>query len=127
MSRHLRRGRLAELLRAGAAGLTTDTAAVGLLTDHHHWLTRSEFTTVFITAATSPVSGQPLAHVRWQAAIATLTAGHLPCTPSEAALLRLAASLAADVPVALGDAVVGLDHASLTAVAEAIMRAGGYR
>ena len=55
-------------------------AAIQLLTGHHYWLTRTAFTTPFIRAGRSPLSGQPLAHVRWKAAARALAAGQLPCT-----------------------------------------------
>ena len=70
-------------------------AAIQLLTGHHYWLTRTGFTTPFIRACRSPLSGQPLAHVRWKAAARALAAGQLPCTGSEAAILQIAAGLAA--------------------------------
>ena len=57
-------------------------AAIQLLTGHHYWLTRTAFTTPFIRAGRSPLSGQPLAHVRWKAAARALAAGQLPCTGS---------------------------------------------
>ncbi len=66
-------------------------AAIQLLTGHHYWLTRTAFTTPFIRAGRSPLSGQPLAHVRWKAAARALAAGQLPCTGSEAAILQIAA------------------------------------
>ena len=50
-------------------------AAIQLLTGHHYWLTRTAFTTPFIRAGRSPLSGQPLAHVRWKAAARALAAG----------------------------------------------------
>jgi len=121
-----RPGDLAGLLAAGAAGLLAETAAVQLLTAHHYWLTRTGFTTAFIRAGRSPLSGQVLAHVRWQAAARALAAGQLPCTGSEAAILQIASGLAAGTPVRLRDAVTGLDHANLTAAAGAIMAAGGH-
>jgi hypothetical protein len=101
-------------------------AAIQLLTSHRYWLTRTDFTTPFIRAGRSPLSGQALAHVRWRAAARALAAGQLPCTGSEAAILQIAAGLAAGLPVRLRDAVTGLDHANLTAVAVAIMAAGGH-
>jgi len=121
-------GQLAALLAAGADGACADMAAIGLLTGHHCWLTRTDFATAFIRAGRSPFSGQALAHVRWTAAARALAAGRLPCAGSEAAILQIAASLAAGVPVRLRDAVTGLDHANLTAVAVAgaIMAAGGH-
>jgi hypothetical protein len=117
---------LAALLAAGADGALADMAAIQLLTSHRYWLTRTDFTTPFIRADRSPLSGQALAHVRWRAAARALTAGQLPCTGSEAAILQIAAGLAAGLPVRLRDAVTGLDHANLTAVAAAIMAAGGH-
>ena len=103
-----------------------DSAAIQLLTSHHYWLSRTEFTTPFIRAGRSPLSGQALAHVRWRAACRALAAGQLPFTGSEGAILQIAAGLAAGLPVRLRDAVTGLDHANLTAVAVAIMAAGGH-
>ena len=117
---------LAALLAAGADGALADMAAIQLLTAHRYWLTRADFTTPFITAGPSPLSGQPLAHVRWRAAARALAAGSLPGTGSETAILQIAASLAAGLPVRLRNAVTGLDHANLTAVAGAIMTAGGH-
>ena len=70
-------------------------AAVQLLTDHHYWLTRADFTTAFITTGPSPLSGRHLGHVRWKAAARALAAGQLPSTGSEAAILQIAAGLAA--------------------------------
>ena len=116
---------LAALLAAGADGAYADTAAVQLITGHRYWLARTGFTTAFITAGPSPFSGRHLGHVRWKAAARALTAGQLPCTGSEAAILRIAASLAAGLPVRLRDTITGLDHANLTAVTDAIMTAGG--
>ena len=126
MTGHRDAAGLAELLAAGAAGLNAQGAAVGLLVDHCHWLTRPDFTTGFINATTTPASGPALAHVRWKAAARALACGRLPASSGEAALLHLAASLAADVPVTLGDAAGRLDHTNCTALAHAILRAGGH-
>ncbi|HEY5989449.1 MAG TPA: hypothetical protein VIV12_24180 [Streptosporangiaceae bacterium] len=117
---------LAALLADGADGALADMAAIQLLTSHHYWLTRADFTTAFIATGHSPLSGRPLGHIRWRAAARALAAGRLPCTGSETAILQIAASLAAGLPVRLRDAVTGLDHANLTAVAGAIMTAGGH-
>ena len=117
---------LAALLAAGADGALADMAAIQLLTSHHYWLTRADFTTPFIAVAPSPLSGRRLGHVRWRAAARALAAGSLPGTGSETAILQIAASLAAGLPVRLRDTVTGLDHANLTAVADAIMTAGGH-
>jgi len=93
---------------------------------HHYWLTRTDFTAAFITAGPSPASGRRLGHVRWKAAARALAAGQLPCTGNETAILQIAASLAAGLPVRLRDAITGLDHHNLTAVTDAIMTAGGH-
>jgi len=116
---------LAGLLADGAAGLLAEAAAVQLLAGHGCWLARADFTGPFITAGPSPLSGQPLAHVRWKAAARALAGGQLPASRTEQAILRIAASLAAGVPVRLGDAVTGLDRANLAAVTAAIWHAGG--
>lgn len=117
---------LAALLAAGADGSCADMAAVQLLTGHHYWLTRADFTAAFIATGPGPLSGRHLGHVRWKTAARALAAGHLSCTGSEAAILQIAASLAAGLPVRLRDAITGLDHHNLTAVTDAIMTAGGH-
>ena len=98
-----------------------------LLAGHGCWLARADFTGPFIAAGPSPLSGQPLAHVRWKAAARALAGGQLPSSRTEQAIFRIAASLAADVPVRLGDTITGLDHANLAAVTTAIWHAGGHR
>jgi len=119
-------GHLATLLAAGADGACAGMAAVQLLTGHHYWLTRADFTTTFIATGPSPLSGRHLGHIRWKAAARALAAGQLPCTGSEAAILQIAASLAAGLPVRLRDTITGLDHQNLAAVTGAIMTAGGH-
>lgn len=118
-------GDLAGLLADGAAGLLAETAAVQLLAGHGCWLARTDFTGPFIAAGPSPLSGRLLAHVRWKAAARALAGGQLPASRTEQAIFRIAASLAAGVPVRLGDAVTGLDDANLAAVTTAIWHAGG--
>ena len=51
MTPHARRPGLAALLRH-AAGLTSDTAAAGLICARHTWLARTDFTTSCIDAGT---------------------------------------------------------------------------
>ena len=119
-------GDLAGLLAAGAGSLLAEAAAVRLLAGHGCWLSRTDFTGPFIAAGPSPLSGRPLAHVRWKAAARALADGQLPASRTEQAIFRIAASLAG-VPVRLGDAVTGLDDANLAAVTTAIWHAGGHR
>jgi hypothetical protein len=53
--------------------------------------------------------------------------GELPCASSEGQMLRLAASIAARVPVGLGGAMSGLDAANIGLVADAVLDAAGHR
>ena len=71
------------------------------------------------------VTGDVSAWVDFEAAAAALRAGRLPCSSSQAQMLRIAASLASDEPVALGQAVAGLDQANAVAVAAAVLHAAG--
>jgi hypothetical protein len=54
-----------------------------------------------------------LASIDWEAAIAALEAGKLPCS-GEHRILRLAASIAAGTPVSLSDALSGIDDREAT-------------
>lgn len=113
------------LLRAHAAGLLADTAAVGLLIAHRYWLARPAFTTRFLHPVTAD-DGHPIgAWIDWPAAITALENGELPSSGSEADMLRIAASLAADLPVILRDVLGGLDRANIAAVTTAITAANG--
>ena len=71
--------------------------------------------------------GTSMAWVDWQAAVAALEAGRLPCSSSEGGLLRVAASIVEGVPVDLRDAVGGLDQTNLVLVMRAVAHAGGHR
>jgi len=68
-----------------------------------------------------------MAAVDWEAAVAALEAGRLPCSGGEGRMLRLAASIAAGVPVDLGGAVSGLDAANAGLAAGAVLHAAGHR
>lgn len=73
------------------------------------------------------VDGSVMAAVDWEAAVAGLDAGRLPCSGSERQMLRLAASIADGVRVDLGDAVSGLDRRHAGLVATALLHAAGHR
>lgn len=110
-------------LAAGAAGLTAETAAVALLAEHGAWLASAAFTSRYIDIA-DDVPGAPdgiVAGVRWRAAIAGLH--RQPASASEKGVLRIAASLAAGIPVSLHDCLGSLDQATLAAVLRAIAHA----
>ena len=68
-----------------------------------------------------------MAAVDWEAAVAALDAGRLPCSGGEGRILRLAASIAAGVPVDLGSALSGLDQRNIAGVAGAVLHAAGQR
>jgi hypothetical protein len=70
--------RLACLLR-DAAGMCADTAAAGLICRHGHFLHDPGFRRI-IAAGSSITTGQPLAVIRWNAAVHALGSGHLPCS-----------------------------------------------
>jgi hypothetical protein len=72
-------------------------------------------------------SGAVMAVVDWEAVVAALEAGRLPCSGGEGRILRLAASIAAGVPVDLREALTGLDEANSGLVAAAVLHAAGRR
>ena len=83
---------LADTLISHAAGITSDTAAAELICAHHTWLARTDFTTGYIDAGTRH-DGHPYACIDWEDAITALDTCQLSCSPPEAAVLRIAASL----------------------------------
>lgn len=121
--------RLASLVaavRAGAAGLYPLEAACELVISTG-WLRRDDFTR-FITTGTSLTDGvTELAHIDWQSVITGRDTGHLPCSSGENRVLRLAASIAAGIPVDLSESLTGLDQASISLILCAIRHASGER
>ena len=116
---------MAAALRAHARGLYHAVAAVGLLIGHRRWLCRGDFVGRFVWVGRGMVGGGLLAVVDWQAAVKVLAVGGLPCSSSEGCVLRIAASIAADVPVDLGGCLSTLDEANISLVADAVWRAAG--
>ena len=87
--------------------------------------TRTDFTTSCICAGTRP-DGHPYAYIDWEHAITALDTRQLSCSPSEAGILRIAASLGDHhIPVHLARVLGSLDHASIARVTTAITRANG--
>ena len=117
-------GRLACLLRDAAGGMLPDMAATSLICRHGHFLHDPGFRRI-IAAGSSITTGQPLAVIRWNAAVHALGSGHLPCSGSERAILLIAASLAEGVPVSLRDCLGSLDRRNITLVTSAIAAANG--
>jgi len=72
---------LTAALRACAAGLYPLEAGTGLLIANGTFLHREDFTSRFITIATSISDDTtPMAAIDWDAAITALHAGELPCS-----------------------------------------------
>ena len=108
-----------------AAGLTSPAAAAELICAHHTWLTRTGFTATCIHAGTRQ-DQHPYAYIDWEHAIAALDRQQLTCTPSEAAILRIAASLGDHhIPVHLARVLGSLDDTNIGLVTTAITRANG--
>ena len=68
-----------------------------------------------------------LAAVDWPAVVKALVAGGLPCSDSEGGVLRIAASIAAGVPVDLSQCLSTLDNVNVDLVVEAVLHASGRR
>ena len=125
-STHPAQSGLAEAVRAGAAGLYSLEAASELVIGAG-WLHRADFAR-FVSTVTSITDGvTDLAHIDWHAAITGRDTGLLPCSGGENRILRLAASIAAGIPVNLNDALSGLDQASIGLVVRAVRHANGQR
>jgi hypothetical protein len=111
--------RLVEALHEHAVGITAQVAAVDLLTAHRFWLTQANFAP-FIQHGRCHATGAPMASIRWRAAVTALGQARLPCSSSEADVLRIAASLGAGVPIRLRDVLGCLDHRNIAHVVRAI-------
>jgi hypothetical protein len=119
---------LARSLRACAHGIYPDEAAIELLIGHATFLDRDDFTRHITTSAHDrPGSEAAHAAIDWTAAATALDAGALPCSGGERRIFRLAASLAAGLPVNLRDALTGLDEPNLTLAITAFMHTSGRR
>ncbi len=118
---------LTEPLRAHARGIPPDEAAIELLISHNVFLRRNDFTDHFVQPATHPTSSARLATIDWPAAITALDYGHLPCSSTQEHILRLAASLAENLPINLRDTLTGIDNHSIKLVIAAVLHATGQR
>ena len=119
---------LAQPLRACARGIYPDEAAIELLIGHDTFLHRDDFTS-HITTGEYGQPGNRATHaaIDWTTATTALDAGALPCSGGEQRILRLAASLAAGVPVNLRDTLTGLDDRNLALAISSFMHASGQR
>jgi hypothetical protein len=107
-------------LEAAAEGLYAREAATGLIIAHGTWLARDDFG-CFIHHGTGTAS------IDWEAAIGALDAGELPSSGGEKRMLRLAASLADQAPVSLGEAITGIDDRNVGLLIRAVRHASGRR
>ena len=89
-------------LRAAAEGIRTVEGATELVIARGSWLGRDDFAR-FIH------HGAGTAAIDWEAAVSALAVGDLPCSAGEKRMLRLAASLADQATISLGEAVTGID------------------
>lgn len=121
-----RLARLIAALHAGAAGLYSLEAACNLVISAG-WLHRSDFTRFVSTSTSLTNGGTELAHIDWQSVISSRDAGLLPCSSGENRILRLAASIAAGIPVDLNHALCGLDQTSMSLVVRAVRHANDQR
>lgn len=117
---------LPDAIRAGAAGLYSLEAACDLVIGTG-WLHRDDFSS-FVSTVTSITGGvTELACIDWEAVIASRDAGLLPCGSAENRILRMAASIAAGIPVDLNEALCGLDPESISLVVRAVRHVNGQR
>jgi hypothetical protein len=107
--------------------LFSTEAAVELLIGHGPWLYREDFLEIAVESGREIADGAVMTAVDWEAAVAALDAGRLPCSGGEGRILRLAASIAAGVPVDLGSALSGLDQRTIAGVARAVLHTAGHR
>jgi hypothetical protein len=112
-------------MHAWAKGLLCLEAAVGLLIGHGAWLWRQDFLDAAVEMITEP--GREMAFVDFTAAADALTAGDLPCSAGERAVLQVAAGIAAGCPVNLEDVLTSMDSANAALVADAVLHAAGAR
>ncbi len=110
---------LAETLCEHAMGVNADFAAVDLIANHRVWLMRRDFAP-FIQRGRYRPTGEPMAAIRWRAAHTALQRGQLPCSGSEADVLRIASSLGAGIPIRLRHVLGNLDHANIAHVVRAV-------
>ena len=118
---------LAAMLRAHAGGSYTAAAAAELLIRHDVWLHRDDFVHEHVHAGPAPsmAGDETWARVDWEDAVTALDAGVLPCSGSEGRILRIAASIGADVLIDLGDCLTSLDEVNLRRVVHAVQHANG--
>ena len=112
-------------MRVWAKGLLVLEAAVGLLIGHGTWLARADFVAAAVSFGRDGITGEPMAAVDFQPALAARRAGALPCSSGGEQILALAARIATGIEVPLSDLVSGLDEDNAIRVAIAVLHAAG--
>jgi len=116
---------LVDALQAHADGVFADAATVGLIVEHGIWLRRRDFHRFIRHGHYQHAPVTPFAYIRWRAALSALEHGQLPCSASEADILRIACSIGAATPVRLRNVLGGLDRHNIGLVTNAITTANG--
>lgn len=118
---------LAMLLARSADGFRAESAAVALITADGHFLHDPAFRRI-VAAGSSAVAGggEPVAVIRWNAAMHALDHGRLPGSPAQKAVLAIAASIAEPaIAVRLGASLPALDRRAVALITAAITAASG--
>jgi hypothetical protein len=121
-NREFDKGELRSLLMRGASGVYLHEASIVLLARHGYWLVKDEFLRFVVPYDDPPVA----AGIDWTAAMAALDSGDLRADEEDAAILRIASSIAGRSPVILFDVLQGIDRDNIRYVAEAVMYADGF-
>lgn len=124
MTRHHPDQLAAALTRQAQGGLCAEAAAI-IIAGHRAWLDRDDFVASYLDTLPAATPTTTMAVIDWDAALTAIDTGTLTCSRSEEQILRIAASLAASVPVDLSDVLPGLDAHNIGVVLAAIAHAAG--
>ena len=113
-------------LRAHSRGVHSSTAAVELVIAHRCWLHRSDFRDRFLFTGSDFDTAEVTTCIDWPTAVMALDRGRVPCSGSEARMLRIAASIGVGVPVDLREALTELDGVNTAFVVQAVTHAAGH-
>lgn len=95
-----------------------------MLISHRWWLVRDDF--LSYVELCRGFHGEAMAAIDWPAVWAAVEDGHLPCSPGEGQVLRVAVSIAEGIPVDLREVATCVDAVNGVLVACAVLAAGGH-
>ena len=124
MTRHHPDQLAAALTRQAQGELCAEAAAI-IIAGHRAWMARDDFPSSYLDTFRAHSDATTMAVIDWEAALTAIDTGTLTCSRSEEQILRIAASLAASVPVDLSDVLTGLDAHNIAVVLAAIAHAAG--